>query len=448
MIPSLASASRAIRRYAAQILGIEDADQLGSFLLESMERGTVPVRQAVSETLGALYGRSQFQADNSDAESLAGLPFLDCLRIGIDDPDEITRANSAKSLGSLLKDSLAVETLVRALSDASVQVRVEAAKGLGRHWNTKEGQLATPALILALADPEPRVREQAAAALEYMHNEEARGPLLPLLEDEDEEVRTRAVLALGALGAPESVPLLIAVLREFESRFGPSAARYLCRMRAEEALPVLKRSLQRYFDVGLQRAVVKSIAAFGSDEVVPPICRALELGGDPKFRQDAIEVLSELGDRSAVPVLIQAMNRWGDRTAMPVLLKLGGREAEDAVIRQLNDGYDDRVSERAASLLGYKGITWAMPALRQALELGDSSYSIQIVAKALSQLGDTITGPEMAEWLLQGNSDQRWRAAIALGELGDGSVKEVLLNGLRDPDVAVQREAAANENLL
>ncbi|MDE2843413.1 MAG: HEAT repeat domain-containing protein [Chloroflexota bacterium] len=187
---------------------------------------------------------------------------------------------------------------------------------------------------------------------------------------------------------------------------------------------------------------MRGIATFGSSEAVPAICRALEYGGDRKFRRDAIEVLGELGDRSAVPFLIQAVNRWGDTAAIRVLLELGGRDAEDAVIRQVNDGHDWRTSDLAASVLGEKGITSAMPALRQFLEISDSSYSIQVAAMALNQLGDTITGPELTEWLRQGSSDQRWRAAIALRELGDGSANEALLNGLRDPEVEVRREAA------
>ncbi|MDE2843412.1 MAG: HEAT repeat domain-containing protein [Chloroflexota bacterium] len=251
MIPSLAGASHTSRRYAAQMLGIRDTDQLSSFLLESMERGTVPMRQAVSETLGRLYGMRHSRIWDPDVKSLADLPYLDCLQMGIEDPDEITRANSVKSLGNLRQESRAVELLAMAIADPSGRVRVEAARGLGQRWSTTEGRAGVPALILALADPEPQVREQAAAALEYMYDKEARGPLLALLEDEDKGVRTRAALALGALGASEAVPMLISVLKEFESRFASSAATYLFQMQAEEALPVLK-DLLRSYHVGVQ----------------------------------------------------------------------------------------------------------------------------------------------------------------------------------------------------
>ena len=70
-IPSLAGGSQASRRYAAQMLGISEPGQLGPFLLEAMERGTVPVRQAVSETLGRLHGASLPGLPGAGAEEAA-----------------------------------------------------------------------------------------------------------------------------------------------------------------------------------------------------------------------------------------------------------------------------------------------------------------------------------------------------------------------------------------
>ena len=167
---------------------------------------------------------------------------------------------------------------------------------------------------------------------------------------------------------------------------------YLCDMRAVEALPVLKGELMDYLNTGLQRHVVRNIARFGKAEAVPALIGSLEYGGDPKFRMDVIEVLVQLGDRSAVPALIQAMERWGDRTAPGALLSLGGREAEDALIRQVDPSRSDQAVSRAAQLLGGGGITRAMPYLRRAVEEARSMYAVADAAWALGQLGDAITG--------------------------------------------------------
>ena len=43
-----------------------------------------------------------------------------------------------------------------------------------------------------------------------------------------------------------------------------NAVIYLCNIRAEEALPVLRGALTRYHEIGLQRCVVKNISKSGS----------------------------------------------------------------------------------------------------------------------------------------------------------------------------------------
>ena len=442
LIPSLAGESPASRRYAALMLGIDWPENLGPFFLEAMENGTVPVRQAVAQTLGKLCGMSRNQVDGSLPEELAGVPCLACLMLGVKDPDGTTRANSARSLGNV-REGDALNALIGALSDPAAQVRAEAARSLGIHRDPRAG----PPLIAALGDAEPAVRGRAAAALEPMRVEEARGPLLELLEDEDQGTRTRAALALGALGAREAVPLLIKAVRANEGSATYRAVIYLCDMQAVEALPALKDALSRFLDNGLQRHVVRHIAKFGSGEAVQAIGGVLEHGGYRKFRRYAIEVLEELGDPSAVPILIQAMERWGDSAAPRALLNLGGREAEDAVIRQVNQPYLQGMDWRAAGLLGTRGITRAMPALRQAVE---EAYPMDLVgraAEALGELGDTITGPDMVEWLGQGNRDRRRRAAVALGYLGDGSATGPLMAALRDPDGEVREGAARSLGL-
>ena len=240
--------------------------------------------------------------------------------------------------------------LVQALSDPSAQVRAEAARSLGRHGDAQ----AVPSLILALSDAEPRVRAQAAAALECIRVEDARAPLLELLEDEDKDVRTRAALALGALGAPDAIPQLIEIVQFAYWQHRPSAATYLCQMKAEEPLPVLTRALGEH-EKGLNRTVARGLGILGSRNAVPEMIRYLGYGGDRKYRIALIEALGELGDRSAVPASSDALHRWGDSAAVPVLLQLGGREAEDAVIRQVNEG---TIYERSQVLSG----GWARPA--------------------------------------------------------------------------------------
>ena len=111
LIPSLAGGSQASRRYAAKMLGIEWPEHLGSFFMEFMENGAVPVRQAVAETLGRLYGMNRNQFNLPGPEGLSDLPYLACLLRGIGDPDGTTRVNSARSLGNLKGEDQALQAL-------------------------------------------------------------------------------------------------------------------------------------------------------------------------------------------------------------------------------------------------------------------------------------------------------------------------------------------------
>ena len=142
LIPSLAGGSQASRRYAAQMLGIEWPDHLGPFFLEVMENGAVPVRQAVAETLGRLYGMNRNQFNVPGPEGLSDLPYLSCLLRGIGDPDETTRVNSARSLGHLKGEEQALQALTGALSDPAAKVRAEAARSLGNHRDLPNGAIA------------------------------------------------------------------------------------------------------------------------------------------------------------------------------------------------------------------------------------------------------------------------------------------------------------------
>jgi len=89
--------------------------------------------------------------------------------------DECLRAIAASSLG-LIGDKRAVETLLKALSDISANVRIIAASSLGYLGDSK----AIPQLEKALQDDVKSVRETAGAALLKLksHEKVKKGALL------------------------------------------------------------------------------------------------------------------------------------------------------------------------------------------------------------------------------------------------------------------------------
>ena len=91
---------------------------------------------------------------------------------------------------------------------------------------------------------------------------------------------------------------------------------------------------------------------------------------------------------------------------------------------------------RAAIALGEIGDPAAVEALARALEDENSGVRWE-AAEALGKIGRPATGV-LIEALGKDDDDIRWRAAIALGEIGDENVVEPLVHSLSDPDPYVR----------
>lgn len=134
-------------------------------------------------------------------------------------PDSVTRAEAAKMLGTL-KEPLALETLVRALADPSVNVRWEAVQAIGSL--RPHGDLSLLLAIMAtLKDKDAFLRRQSVWALGCLATrgmtKKARDligtTLLRALRDPDPQVRGQVATTLGYMEVPHAVPQLMHCLR-------------------------------------------------------------------------------------------------------------------------------------------------------------------------------------------------------------------------------------------
>ena len=100
--------------------------------------------------------------------------------------------------------------LIEALSDASGQVREQAAIGLAL---TPGGDVIDP-LLKALKDADPQVREKAAIGLSFRRDARIVQPLLGAIEDDDPQVREKAAIALGASGDDRAIGALQKAMRD------------------------------------------------------------------------------------------------------------------------------------------------------------------------------------------------------------------------------------------
>ncbi len=386
IVPALTHYNGRVRHYAAMMLGIGDDDQLVAFLVDLLQSDSPAARQAAACALG-----------------ISIRPFSDPGR--------------AAGSGPAAVDRLAVESLTE-----------------------------------ALRDPDFLVRAHAADALRTFSVPEALPALLPMLQDPEAEVRVAAALAAGELGAPQSLPMLLEALRRGPPHRRRQAAASLRALGDAAAVPALMDALADPSRAVREQATI-ALGSLGDHRAVPALIDAL---GAPNImteerrglRENLVDALGRLGDRRAVPALIRALKDYDKHVrdaALSSLAKLGGPQAEDALIDLLDKNifhvHPDISVRVAIRILGRMGAVRAMPVLRLVLE--DRQLELApVAARALRQLGDTVTAGDMLAWLNSHCSDRRLRAVLTLPALVDRDALPHLLSAVGDGEAEVRAAAA------
>jgi len=170
----------------------------------------------------------------------------------------------------------AATELAKALRDEDPNVRLDAAKALGRLGAA--AREAVPALAQALQDDDARVREEAAGTLARVgspHAVPAIPALIAILSDENPRVRGMAALALGTMGAAakEAVPALVkaAWVPDRDPRTGGIYAarimviKALRKIAGPEALPTLSK-LARDEDANVRYTAMRMLEEIGKEQ--------------------------------------------------------------------------------------------------------------------------------------------------------------------------------------
>jgi HEAT repeat protein len=165
---------------------------------------------------------------------------------------------------------------------------------------------------------------------------------------------------------------------------------------------------------------------------------------DPDIQYHAVEALGEIADAGAVDPLITVLEhdkmsgvRW--KTAES-LIKIGAPSVEP-LIRSLRHP-DSDVRWKAAIALGEIKDSRAIEPL--IVQLSDTDRFVKSrVAHALGMIGGPAV-QSLIRALRDGDGNQRWGAAIALGGIKDARAVEPLILALADKYENVRAEAAAS----
>src|SRR3989441_5626388 len=140
-------------------------------------------------------------------------------------------------------------------------------------------------------------------------------PLIAALRDRDGSVRTIAAEALGRIGDPKATKGLMALFKDTSKLVRVAATIALTQIGEPTVAPLIEGLKDENFQVRLHS--VQALGGITSDyptgrswlrdsRPVPPLIALLK-DKDRAVREDAAIALGMIGDRSAVPALIEAM---------------------------------------------------------------------------------------------------------------------------------------------
>lgn len=316
--------------------------------------------------------------------------------------------------------------LMSALNDAALEVRLDAARALGRGRSLR----ALPVLVEWLGDAEPKTRIAAAEALGDIGGPQASAALARSLGDPDHSVRQRAVRALGAIGKRGDATAVIALLPRL----------------SDDKADVRREAVEQLESIGDRRAVIPLVAAFSDNH--------------PEVRKAAVRAVGRFGDAAVVPALLRLLRDPSEdvrSAAVGSLGAIGSTDAIGALSELLASGSDQFRSKVAYALgqiardpsAGKVGETalerlvaaLALPPVRTAAREALRAAGPAAIPALLQHLAGKLPGePTTAVQLLAKAADQRATAALT-AELERRRVAQPIvlaaLGATRDPDALI-----------
>jgi HEAT repeat protein len=276
------------------------------------------------------------------------------------------------------------------------------------------GRRALLPLLNALTDPDPALRSNAALVLGQLKDPRALPGLIQALSDPDLDVRWQAAEALGQIGDPQAAQALVAALRD------PAEA--------------------------VRRSAVHALVKLPGIDVRASLTELIRGQESGPVRATALEVLAEMGDRDAVPALIDALRDPHEEVRKLAALALGRlrdlRAVEPLLLAASSGEGSTWFQGEVMRALAQLGDPRALPAVLRAREAADP-FVRKCAAEALGRLGDSQVVPALIEMLADPAREVRLAALNSLATRRDARALEDLVPVLQDEAEDI-REAAAD----
>ena len=390
---------------ASEFLALDDA---GTLLATRLDRGDARERSEAAAVLG--FGPAPPEVRQ---EVLPGL------RKAVADDHWRVRANAAVALGKLGEGDQGVhEALLKAHGDGDPRVRAAASFALAEAGGPRSETLA--ALEAGLSDPIPDVRVVSANAIVQAGDPAGVPALAGAVRDPHPEVRRAAYRSLQLMGA-QAAPALPALMDALEVEgVHPGIAR-------EALLVILGAVGTAPPEEELLQAVVERVDILVEglwESRMTSVSRALA-GGlarivgwlEPEERAALVPAFARVYPRTAIHFREPFLALAGITPPGPFERGTLGRANTTSLLERLEDE-DPTVRWAAASGLGERGLTAAIPSLAEAL--GDADPAVALAAaRSLADQGAEAL-PVVAERLGTGPLHARILAAYAVGRVWEG----------------------------
>jgi len=237
------------------------------------------------------------RADRFAALAVASGAHADLIARAVGDPDPLLGGAALERLATVAPDRIPVGAIERALDASDPAVRCAAL----RAWSLQPERAPRERIARALGDPAPEVRSHAAEALAAAGADGIEAAL-PFLGDASATIAGAALTAVAAGDHPRRRRLLSDQLRQRAARAWQSLAALRFFPDTEPSARFMRLAVA---DGGIRelRFAFRTLEVLESPRVVRRVERALRYG-TTRSRGDALEVLSNLGDRDAARLLV------------------------------------------------------------------------------------------------------------------------------------------------
>jgi Cyclic nucleotide-binding domain/HEAT repeats len=237
------------------------------------------------------------RAERFAALAVAGEDHAERIARAVDDPDPLLGGAALERLAAVAPDRVPEGAIERALDSADPRVRCAAL----RAWSLRPERAPREQIARALCDPAPEVRSSAADALAASGAAGVEAAL-PYLGDASTTTAGAALSAIAAGDHPRRRRFLSDELRQRAERAWQSLVALGFFPDREPGARFLRLAIA---DGGIRelRFAFRALEVLETPRVVRRVERALRYG-TARSRGDALEVLSNLGDRDAARLLV------------------------------------------------------------------------------------------------------------------------------------------------